>query len=118
MYVHRSHISVLLLSVLLFFTACQGSSTQSASQLAVEDLHFSRTENKSRVVSGFVRNSGDGEVRSAVVQVDLLDDRNQVLEKIQIDVDPIPAGERISFRKVLDTDRAVHGIRARQIFIF
>ena len=110
--------SASLFLMLLLLSACQGGSNDVVSMLTVEELHFSKEQDSSRIVTGFVRNESEEMARGVVVQVDLVDDRNQVLQKVQIDVDPIPPAERVSFRKVLDTDRPIHGVRASQIIVF
>lgn len=100
--------------------SAEGEGDQAAADTAkvtVEDFEYSELEDGTRVFTGELYNPTSEDIGHAQIEVVLLDENNRQIDKVNLEVRDILAGERKSFEEPLDSDVDVQQARVRTVFV-
>lgn len=124
-------MSVALVLLLLLAAGCGEDSSQSlpsaegegdqaaadTAEVSVENFEYSELEDGTRIFTGELYNPTSEDIEHAQIEVVLLDESNRQIDKVNLEVSDIPAGERKSFEEPLDSDVDVQQARVRTVFV-
>lgn len=110
----------LLLVVLAFLLVRCSSSDESdaqsvMNQLEVEEVRYLEMPDGKRFLTGHVYNPTGRAIRDVQVQVGLYDARNRRLDQMNILVERLPAGQRVSFREPVQSEADARGARVNSL---
>ncbi|MEM1270472.1 MAG: FxLYD domain-containing protein [Bacteroidota bacterium] len=94
------------------FAGCGGDPVEGP-VATVEDFSIQRLPGGARFVQGVLVNPNERDLQTAIVQITLLDDQNNVVSNMNVEVYDVPSGSQKPFRQAVDADDSVARARVK-----